>query len=84
MAEAHAPGHDYHLVDPSPWPVVGAISALLMASGLIWFMHDGPPWVLVIGLLGIAYTMFVWWRDVVPRSCNCTIASAWCCSSSPR
>ena len=27
MADAHAKHHDYHLVDPSPWPVVGAISA---------------------------------------------------------
>ena len=29
MAEAHAkPHHDYHLVDPSPWPAVGAIVGL--------------------------------------------------------
>ena len=29
MADAaHAkPNHDYHLVNPSPWPAVGAISA---------------------------------------------------------
>ncbi|HEY8138610.1 MAG TPA: cytochrome c oxidase subunit 3, partial [Methylocystis sp.] len=29
MADGHAkPQHDYHLVDPSPWPLVGALSAL--------------------------------------------------------
>ena len=33
MAEAHAKHHDYHLVDPSPWPVVGAVSAFIMAIG---------------------------------------------------
>ncbi len=65
MAEAHATGHDYHLVDPSPWPVVGAVSALILAGGFVWFMHDGPPWVLAIGFLGVLYTMFVWWRDVI-------------------
>ena len=27
MSDAHAKNHDYHLVDPSPWPIVGAIKA---------------------------------------------------------
>jgi cytochrome c oxidase subunit 3 len=36
MADAHAkPQHDYHLVDPSPWPIVGAVAALVLAVGLI-------------------------------------------------
>jgi len=65
MAEAHTKGHDYHLVDPSPWPALGALSALVMAGGLIWFLHEGPPWILIVGSLMILYTMFVWWRDVI-------------------
>ena len=32
---AHAKNHDYHLVDPSPWPLIGGISAFLMASGFV-------------------------------------------------
>ena len=32
MADSHAPNHQYHLVDPSPWPIVGSIGALLMAA----------------------------------------------------
>jgi hypothetical protein len=40
MADAHAkPHHDYHLVDPSPWPAVGSISAFVMAVGAITWMH---------------------------------------------
>ena len=39
MADAHAKHHDYHLVDPSPWPVVGAISAFVLAVGAIAWMH---------------------------------------------
>jgi cytochrome c oxidase subunit 3 len=65
MADIHAKAHDYHLVDPSPWPALGALGALFMAGGLIWFMHEGPPWVLVIGFAIVLYTMFVWWRDVI-------------------
>ena len=50
MAEAHAKHHDYHLVDPSPWPLIGAISAFMMAVGAVMSMkgltigglHLGP------------------------------------------
>ena len=39
MADAHAkPHHDYHLVNPSPWPLVGSIFAFLTAVGLIMSM----------------------------------------------
>jgi cytochrome c oxidase subunit 3 len=68
MAEAHTKKHDYHLVDPSPWPVVGSISAFVMAVGLIAWMHKmfpGAVLVLIAGLLGVGYTMIAWWRDVI-------------------
>jgi cytochrome c oxidase subunit 3 len=69
MANAHAkPHHDYHLVNPSPWPAVGATSAFVAAVGLILWMHhtvDYAPLVLGAGLIGIAYTMIGWWRDVI-------------------
>ena len=32
--------HPYHLVDPSPWPLVGSVSALIIAIGAIMFMHE--------------------------------------------
>lgn len=65
MADTHAKGHDYHLVDPSPWPALGAGSALATALGLIWYLHGDQPWLFAAGLLGLAYTMLVWWRDVI-------------------
>jgi len=63
--DSHAPKHPYHLVDPSPWPIVGAMSALVLAGGAVWFMHDGPIWVMLAGFVGILYTMARWWMDVV-------------------
>ena len=59
--------HPYHLVSPSPWPVVGAFGALTLAVGGIMYMHElayGGA-VLAVGSLLVAFTMFVWWRDVV-------------------
>ena len=65
MAEAHAKHHDYHLVDPSPWPIIGAVSAFALAVAAIFAMH-GASWLWAIpGALGVAYTMFGWWSDVV-------------------
>ena len=56
MAEAHAK-HPYHLVDPSPWPAVGAVSAFVLAVGLItWMRHmfAAAPIIFAFGALGIA------------------------------
>ena len=60
MADAHAkPHHDYHLVDPSPWPAVGSISAFVMAVGAITWMHHmfaAAPLVFGAGVIGVLYT----------------------------
>ena len=34
-----APKHPYHLVDPSPWPALGAVGALMLALGAAIGMH---------------------------------------------
>jgi cytochrome c oxidase subunit 3 len=72
MSETHAvhePKHPYHLVDPSPWPIVGSIAALLLTGGLVMFMHGiwgaGGHVILALGIIGVLATMFFWWRDVV-------------------
>lgn len=65
MADAHAKKHDYHLVNPSPWPFVGSVSVFILAVGAILYFHGNGPWVMLVGLLGVVYTMISWWRDVV-------------------
>jgi len=65
MADSHAKHHDYHLVAPSPWPAVGAVSAFILAVGAIMWMHGSAPWIMLIGFAGTLYTMFMWWRDVI-------------------
>jgi len=57
--------HPYHLVDPSPWPAVGAVSAFIMAVGALLYMHEGPKWVLPLGFVMVLATMALWWRDVI-------------------
>lgn len=64
---AHGVKHDYHLVDPSPWPAIGAASAFVLALGFIFLMNDNANWKIAfpLGLAGVLYTMFMWWRDII-------------------
>jgi len=62
--------HDYHMVAPSPWPVVGSVSVFIMAVGGIAFMHNWTPWIFVVGLVGVLYTMYAWWSDVAREGNN--------------
>jgi len=74
MADHAAVKHDYHLVNPSPWPLVGSIAATVMMVGLvIWLkglfgLEKGTWFVFAAGFLGVLYTMFGWWSDVVKES----------------
>ena len=73
MAEAHAKQHDYHLVDPSPWPLVGASGGLTLAVGAVLYFISkkaGTPhaWYLLPGLIVIIFTMIAWWSDVIKEA----------------
>nr|QRI61368.1 cytochrome c oxidase subunit III [Goniurosaurus liboensis] len=56
--------HTYHMVDPSPWPLTGAIAALLMTSGLAMWFHFTSTILLNMGLTLMLLTMIQWWRDI--------------------
>jgi cytochrome c oxidase subunit 3 len=60
--------HPYHLVDPSPWPLVGAFAGGLMLTGIILLAHYGMRWPLYAGVAGVLICMFGWWRDVLKES----------------
>ncbi len=73
MADSHAKHHDYHLVDPSPWPVVASLFAFVTAIGAIAWMKTSAggvfglkgPNIFFIGFAGLLFTAFMWWRDVI-------------------
>ena len=63
--------HDYHLVNPSPWPLIGSVGLITLAVGGVTYMKGlfgidaGQLWTLLPGFLMIVWVMAGWWREVV-------------------
>jgi cytochrome c oxidase subunit 3 len=59
--------HGFHLVDPSPWPLTAAFSALMLTFGGVLYMHGyvGGGFLWRFGFVMILFMMFVWWRDII-------------------
>jgi cytochrome c oxidase subunit 3 len=59
--------HKFHLVDPSPWPLLASLGAFMLTIGVVSYMHKmSGGWNLFInGFLLIIFVMYVWWRDIV-------------------
>ena len=58
----------YHLVDPSPWPIIGALGGFLTLFGIVLASHFGSYLMLIAGLVIVLFVMVVWWRDVITES----------------
>ncbi|HAD86067.1 MAG TPA: cytochrome c oxidase subunit 3, partial [Rhodospirillaceae bacterium] len=56
------------MVEPSKWPLMGSIAALVTACGAIWFMHGGPWYLMGAGFVILFYTFWGWWKDVISES----------------
>jgi cytochrome c oxidase subunit III len=83
MAHA-APQHDYHLVNPSPWPLVSSAAVTVMMIGAVVWMKGlvgadaegvmaallakGDKALFFAGLAGVLVSMFGWWSDVIKES----------------
>lgn len=76
MASTQTKQHDYHLLDPSPWPLFAALCAFVSAIGaVVWMRSSGEgapglfglhgPGVFAVGMLGLCIIAYLWWRDVV-------------------
>ena len=57
--------HDYHLVDPSPWPIFTSFACLVLAVGAVYYFHTKALW-LIINWNSIVN---LWIFHVVQRRC---------------
>ncbi|MXY32512.1 MAG: cytochrome c oxidase subunit 3, partial [Boseongicola sp. SB0664_bin_43] len=71
---AHEKNHDYHILHPSVWPFIGAVSGFIMLFGFVLaFGQNTPeslkqPYMFILGLIGVGYVMYAWWADVIRES----------------
>lgn len=57
--------HPYHLVEIRPWPLIRALSTILILIGLVNLFQHKSIIIILIGLLITLLTIIQWWRDVV-------------------
>nr|QIV24606.1 cytochrome c oxidase subunit III [Aesa media] len=76
--------HPYHLVDVSPWPLLGALGAMITMMGLIKWFHFYESNLLFLGFLIMSLVMYQWWRDIIREATyqglhtyNVTIGLRW-------
>jgi len=57
----------FHLVDPSPWPILLSFSLLNLTVGAVAYMHGFSygGYILTLGFILTTYGMILWFRDVV-------------------
>nr|QAY82072.1 cytochrome c oxidase subunit III [Hyphasis sp. REN-2018] len=60
--------HPFHLVDFSPWPLLGALSTLTIMMGLIKWFHLYKNNLLLLSLMITSMIMYQWWRDIIRES----------------
>lgn len=67
MAQVSLKKHPFHIVDPSPWPLLFSLGALATPFGAVLYMHsyDNGGYVFFIGLTTVIFTLLIWARDIV-------------------
>jgi len=62
--------HLFHIVDPSPWPIISALGAFFMLSGVVFYIHDifFGGYFALLGLTLVALSAFFWFFDIVQEA----------------
>jgi len=59
--------HPFHIVDPSPWPLLASLGALFTLFGFALYMHyyENGFFTFFFGLILVISVATLWWRDVI-------------------
>lgn len=57
--------HPFHLVDYSPWPILGAFRAITAIIGIIKWFHLFNSNLFILRNIILLLIIFQWWRDVI-------------------
>jgi cytochrome c oxidase subunit 3 len=64
--------HPFHLVDPSPWPIITSLSLYSLALGFIMYFHyfKGGLFQLFGGFFLVMLSLFRWFFDIIAEATN--------------
>lgn len=64
--------HLFHLVHPSPWPILVSFSALFFASAIAFYMHKVPyaGYFIIFTLSILGYSAYFWFNDIIDEATN--------------
>nr|UCP07168.1 cytochrome c oxidase subunit III [Nanhuaphasma hamicercum] len=57
--------HPFHMVESSPWPIIGATATMLTLLSLTMLFQTKSTMLLMLSTLITLMTMIQWWRDIV-------------------
>lgn len=59
-------GHPYHLVEPSPWPLLTSFALLTLTTSAVMYFHGYAHGLtlLISGFFATLFAMILWFRDV--------------------
>jgi cytochrome c oxidase subunit 3 len=62
--------HNFHIVDPSPWPIAMAFALFILATGAaLYFYHCKlGGFLLTLGFFFAVFAISLWFRDVIRES----------------
>lgn len=67
IKRAQYQAHPFHLVDPSPWPILVSFALLILTTGAVMNFHgiiNSSP-VFTLGFLLTAFGMILWFNDII-------------------
>jgi hypothetical protein len=67
LVRAKFQAHPFHLVEPSPWPLVASFALLTLTVSGVMTMHGYAfgGYLSLIGFLSVLGTMIFWFRDII-------------------
>nr|YP_009443404.1 cytochrome c oxidase subunit III [Diaphorina lycii]ATR80188.1 cytochrome c oxidase subunit 3 [Diaphorina lycii] len=60
--------HQFHLVDPSPWPIIISLSVLNLTLFNVMFFNVKKTSLMMMSMIMTTLIMFLWWRDIQRES----------------
>jgi heme/copper-type cytochrome/quinol oxidase subunit 3 len=67
ISTRRAQTHPFHIVDPSPWPLLASLGAFFTLFGFTLYMHfyQNGFFMFTLGIITLIGVATIWWRDVI-------------------